>query len=193
MRRAAIGQVAAVCAGIIGGLAMVALGQSSTQPATKPADLRTWLVDVPAKQVTVTVSYPAGWTTKKDAAGKATVSPPGAEDLQAPPRWTFDVKTDTQNHPIDELLALYVKAVQAKQGTVTESKLIDLPGGKKGAAVTYTMMAGDTSMTTRNTIVPLEKGQLLITDEFAVTSAWKDVEPTFARMSAAVTAGPLEK
>jgi hypothetical protein len=184
--------------GVLGVLGAGGAAAGQTAPATQAAsgprmDMRTFLVDVPAKQLTVTVSYPAGWTTKKDAAGKATVSPPGAEDQQAPPRWTFDVKTDTQNHPMDELLALYVKAVQAKRGVVSDSKLIDLPGGKKGAAITFTQMAGDTSLTMRNTIVPLEHGQLIITEEVALTSAWKDVEPAFARMSEAVTAGPLEK
>lgn len=180
-------------------LAAAALAQTTTtapasQPSSQPApDTRSWLVDFPDKSLTVIVSYPKGWTNSRDAANKPQVVPPSDDTALLPPKWSFDIKSDPQKRPIDQLLAAYVKAAQAKNQPITESKLLDLPDGRKAGSLTYTLSLSNQQITTRNIFIPLDNGLVIMTTEQSLSPTWKDLADPFQKMSLSLKTQPLAK
>ncbi|HVX86411.1 MAG TPA: hypothetical protein VH253_16630 [Phycisphaerae bacterium] len=154
--------------------------------ATAPADWPTWVIDLPDKKVSVTVSYPAGWKNTRDASGKPLLTPPDAQAAADQPHWTFDIKTDPQNRSAAQLQGQYAKALEATGRKVLTSESLDLPNGRKAAAITSSLAADGQTLTVRNTLIPLGDGRLIITTESAGEGSWKNVADNFAKVTASI-------
>jgi hypothetical protein len=153
------------------------------QAATAPADWPTWVIDLPDKKVSVTVSYPPGWKNTRDAGGKPLLTPPGAEAAVDQPHWTFDVETDPQTRTPAQLQEQYVKALEATGRKVLAAGSLDLPNGRNAAAITSSLAANGQTLTVRNTLIPLGDGRLIITTESAGEASWKEVADKFAKVT----------